>query len=105
MRGFDRGSNPLQAAETRAILDLMSPADVDGKTVRQELERVLASSGFVKNERSSTFLRFVVERYLEGASAEIKETVIGVEVFGRKPDYNPKQDAIVRTEAARFGQG
>ena len=28
--------------------------------------------------------------------------MIGIEVFGRKPDYNPKQDAIVRTEAGRL---
>jgi hypothetical protein len=27
--------------------------------------------------------------------------VIAIEVFGRKPDYDPKRDAIVRTEAGR----
>src|SRR5262249_18533659 len=33
---------------------------------------------------------------------ELKESVIGAEVFGRKPDYNPKRDPIVRTEARRL---
>ena len=35
---------------------------------------------------------------------ELNESVIGVEVFGRKPDYSPKRDPIVRTEARRLSQ-
>jgi hypothetical protein len=70
--------------------------------IRQELDRVLQSPGFARNERMSRFLQFVVQRTVEGRSAELKETVIATEVFGRPPDYNPKQDAIVRTEAGRL---
>jgi len=33
---------------------------------------------------------------------ELKESVIGVEVFGRTPGYNSKDDPIVRTEARRL---
>src|SRR5690349_3121865 len=72
------------------------------EAVRRELERVLGSPGFANNERLSRFLRFVVERHLEGKEQELKESVLAVEVFGRRPDYNPKQDAIVRTEAGRL---
>src|SRR5262249_29256829 len=61
-----------------------------------------SSSGFIRNERLSRFLRFVVERHLEGRDEEIKESLIGFEVFGRKPDYDPKLDSVVRTEAARL---
>ena len=39
---------------------------------------------------------------MEAVPLEVKETVIATEVFGRRPDYNPKQDAIVRTEAGRL---
>ncbi len=67
-----------------------------------QLERILASPGFAQNERLSRFLRFVVERRMEGREVEIKESVIGIEVFGRRPDYNTKRDAIVRTEASRL---
>src|SRR5262249_3632554 len=41
-------------------------------------------------------------RHMAGADSELKESLIGVEVFGRKPDYDPKVDAIVRTEAIRL---
>src|SRR5215468_9086146 len=72
------------------------------QAVREQLDRVLRSPGFAHNERLSRFLRFVVERHLEGKDDELKESVIAVEVFGRRPDYNPKQDSIVRTEAGRL---
>ena len=72
------------------------------QALRQELERVLASAGFSHNERQSRFLRFLVEKQLEGRDSELKESVIGVEVFGRDADYDPKVDAIVRTEAIRL---
>ena len=69
---------------------------------RRQLERVLASQCFSRNERLSRFLRFIVDRRLEGKDCEIKETVLAVEVFGRAANYDPKQDSIVRTEAARL---
>ena len=70
--------------------------------IRQELERVLSSPGFARNERLSQFLRFLVDRHLEGRDSELKESVIALEVFGRKAGYDPKLDAIVRTEAVRL---
>lgn len=80
----------------------MEHRERNGQAIRQELERVLSSSGFARNERLSRFLRFVVGRHLEGRDEEIKESLIAVEVFGRRPDYDPKQDSIVRTEAGRL---
>jgi len=71
-------------------------------TIRRALERVLASPGFSRNERLSGFLRFLVEKHLEGRDSEIKESVIAHEVFGRQAGYDPKVDAIVRTEAIRL---
>jgi Tol biopolymer transport system component len=80
----------------------VSPARTDPEAARRELERVLSSPGFLRNERMSRFLRFLAERHLEGHGDQLKESVIAVEVFGRKPDHNPLQDSIVRTEAGRL---
>src|ERR1043165_2907384 len=80
----------------------MAAAKEDVDAVRRQLSRILASPGFCRNERLTQFLRFVVEQQLEGKAAEIKESVIAMEVFGRSADHNPKQDSIVRTEAARL---
>ena len=84
------------------MLEPMPTADTDVDAARRQLERVLASAGFSHNERMSRFLRFVVEQYLAGRDSEIKESVIAIEVFGRKPNHDPAQDSIVRTEAGRL---
>ena len=72
------------------------------QAIRRQLERVLSSAGFSRNQRLSQFLRFLVDRHLEGRDSELKESVIAVEVFGRKAGYDPKLDGIVRTEAVRL---
>jgi TolB-like protein/Tfp pilus assembly protein PilF len=72
------------------------------QAVRAALDRILSSKGFSRNDRQSQFLRFLVERHLDGRDNELKESVIGVEVFGRDPAYDPKLDAVVRTEAVRL---
>ena len=74
---------------------------LDGQAVRQQLERILSSAVFSRNERLSRFLRFVVERHLDGKDSELKESVIAIEVC-RKRDYDSKLDSIVRTEAGRL---
>ena len=80
----------------------MAAAEFEVEAARRQLERVLASAGFSRNERLARFLQFVVEQHLEGKDDEIKESVIALEVFGRGPDHDPKQDSIVRTEAGRL---
>jgi serine/threonine-protein kinase len=50
----------------------------------------------------SRFLRFVVERSVEGRPSEIKEYVIGVEVFDRGTSFDPRLDTVVRVEARRL---
>jgi TolB-like protein/Flp pilus assembly protein TadD len=72
------------------------------EAARRELEKVLTSPGFARNERLSRFLRFVVEGHLEGKDLELKESVIAVEVFGRRPDFDSRLDPVVRTEAVRL---
>src|SRR6516165_8549461 len=70
--------------------------------VRSQLEKILASEGFARNDRLGGFLRFVVELELSGRGDELKESLIAVEVFGRRPDYDPRQDSVVRTKASRL---
>lgn len=70
--------------------------------VRRQLERLLASAVFANAGRMSRFLKFVVEKTLAGEAERLKEYVIGIEVFDRDADYDPRTDAIVRVEAARL---
>lgn len=76
---------------------LVKPA---AEPVRAELDKILTSDGFATAERLSRFLRFIVEQALEGHP--VKETVVGMEVFGRKPSYDPRPDGVVRVEAVKL---
>ncbi len=70
--------------------------------IRAQLESILRSSSFANSERASRFLRHVVEGALRGEVDQLKESVLGVEVFGRKPTYDPRLDAVVRIEAVKL---
>jgi hypothetical protein len=39
---------------------------------------------------------------LKGLEENLKEYTIGIEAYGRKADFDPSQDTIVRTEARRL---
>jgi hypothetical protein len=53
-------------------------------------------------EKLIQLLSFLVETTLDGNAHYLKETTIGVSVFGRPPDYDPKTDTIVRSQAWRL---
>ena len=53
-------------------------------------------------QRASSFLRFIVERTLDGRTSEIKESIIAIEVMGRSPSFDSRTDPIVRVEAVRL---
>jgi TolB-like protein/Tfp pilus assembly protein PilF len=75
---------------------------VSEEAIRQELTRVLQSPLFAQSDRLGRFLRFTVEHTINGTQDVLKEYVIGVEVYDRRPPYHPSQDSIVRTEARRL---
>src|SRR4030095_664580 len=75
---------------------------IDPAAVRSVLDHVLASQTFVNSGRLSRMLRFVVEHTLDGQSDQLKEYLLGVEVFDRPPEYDPRLDSIVRVEARRL---
>jgi len=76
-----------------------SPNLLDGNPYWQLVLRVAASRYFQKSPKMRVFLLYVCEKALTQCTDEIREQQIGATVFGRKPDYNPSEDSIVRTEA------
>ena len=68
-------------------------------TVRQELDRILASRYFRNAGRSRQFLQYVVQHQLAGHVEQLKERTIGTEVFQRSPGYATGEDPVVRVQA------
>src|SRR5690242_2596625 len=71
---------------------------------RVALEQVLQTQTFARSEQMRKFLRYVCEMEISGRGAEIKEYLIGVEVFKRPADYSPANDSSVRSRAWELRQ-
>ncbi len=70
--------------------------------IRQHVEIILKSPGFAHSHRLAAFLRWIVEQSLAGNTAAINERNIGLAVYQRPPDFDPKIDGTVRAEAMRL---
>lgn len=68
--------------------------------VHEQLKRLVAHSLFTNSKRYPVLLTYVVEQMLLGNAGELKERLIGVEAFGREPEYDVNLDPVVRTTAA-----
>src|ERR1700744_4182896 len=68
--------------------------------VQEQLERLLAHPLFMNSKRYPVLLAYTVEQALLGNAGDLKERTIGVEAFGREPNYDVNLDPVVRTTAA-----
>ena len=82
-----------------AELQELTGSEIGHDAIREQLELLVQDSVFRSSKRSVQFLRYVVERTLEGSADQIKERTIGIEVFGRSPSYDTNSDHVVRTAA------
>ena len=67
-----------------------------------ELRRLISSRPFQGSPKLQKFLGFVVEETMAGRGARLTEYVLGVALFGRHPNYDPRLDSRVRVEAHRL---
>jgi hypothetical protein len=74
-------------------------SEADKKAIWEQLEKVLADPHFKNSRRYPSLLRYVVEKKLSGHSDQLKERNLGVEVFGREPEYDTNMEPVVRTTA------
>ena len=79
-----------------------SKPEISPAAIRSQLARILGSATFRSSDRLSRFLEFAVEQTLGGHSGQLKEYVVGCEVFSRKQSFDPRMDPIVRVEAGRL---
>ncbi|HKE41625.1 MAG TPA: tetratricopeptide repeat protein [Casimicrobiaceae bacterium] len=85
-----RGANVASATEPSAA------------AVRRELESILASETFREAQLLRRFLHYSVEQTLLGRGRGLKESRLGIEVFGRDSSFDPRLDPVVRMAARRL---
>lgn len=64
------------------------------------MEDILRSIPFRTSRQCLDLFRYIVEQSLAGSDESLRERVIGIEVFGRAPDYDTAEDPVVRARAA-----
>lgn len=80
----------------------VSPVTVDADTALAQAGRILDSPVLVSSKRCSTLLRYIVDKTIKGEQENLTERTIGIEVFGRNPDYDTNLDPTVRVAATEL---
>lgn len=93
---------PSQVKSSLTSVDDRHECSADPQAVQQALDQVLSSSFFRHTQQCQTLLRYIIKHSQSGEDHLLRERVIGSEVFGRRPDYEPGDDPVVRLRAAEL---
>ena len=88
----------LAEVPTRERSRTLSPEQ--SAAVLVELDAILASPTFAASKRCHDFLDCIVRHALAGHYDDLNERFLGVELFGRKVDFDTGADSIVRVRAS-----
>jgi hypothetical protein len=88
----------MKMANASASAGLLLSLD-EQEAVRRQISYIAASPLFRNSKRFPDFLRYTVEEALNGNYTDLKERMIGIEVFGRDPNYDTNSDPVVRMTA------
>ena len=84
------------------------PAPTDEELAHDErwllLTRVVANQHFSKSAQLRELLLYLGKQAILSPTEDVSEQEIGSRVLGRRPDYNPQADNIVRVQIRRLRQ-
>lgn len=66
--------------------------------IRRQVQQILSSTTFSDTERLRGLFTWLMDEFLAGHGSQLKESLIGVEVFHREPSWDPQTDALVRVQ-------
>ena len=78
------------------------PVEIAGDPRWMTVDRIADSQCFHRSARLRDFLLYVAEQQLSGHPEEITEQYIGHRVYGRRENYSPMEDNIVRVSARQL---
>ncbi len=88
-------SNAREAELARIVA-----TEQDASTLQEHIKEIVEGTAFKGSHRSAQFLKYIVDQAIAGHFENLKERVIGVELFRRSPSYDTGDDAIVRVTAS-----
>lgn len=74
--------------------------DLSASLIQEAVAAMMRSTPFCTSKQCQYLLQYIVDNSLSGHAELLKERVVGMEVFGRRPDYDTNADPIVRARVA-----
>ena len=75
--------------------EYIAPAEAEVEAERRELDWLLTSGVLGRSGNLARVLKYICEEHFAGRT-QIKEYTIATEALGRRPDFDPNSDTIVR---------
>ncbi|NWF85498.1 MAG: hypothetical protein HXY18_16915 [Bryobacteraceae bacterium] len=75
-----------------------------GEAAQEQVARILRSDTLRQAAALKKLLAYLAEKSLSGEASQLKEYSIGMDVFGKPPDYDPQRDASVRIQVGKLRQ-
>ena len=69
------------------------------EAAREELDWLLTSGVLGRSQNLTRMLKLICEKHFQGQASQITEHALAVEALGRRSDFNPQVDTIVRVTA------
>lgn len=82
----------------------MSEGGIEKEALQQAVVKIAGSSLFERAPQLRRVFIYLCERAMEEAAPQISEYDVAVNVMGRKSDFNPKDDNIVRVQVRHIRQ-
>ena len=95
MDGYPRG---IESPSVGAIgtTEYAGPAEAGAEAERRELDWLVTSGVLGRSGNLTRVLKYICEERFAGRAQQIKEYTIATEALGRRPDFDPNTDTIVR---------
>ena len=75
---------------------------IEEPRIRTQLDRLLQSRTLAASDSLRRLLRYLGEKTLAGEADQLKEYAIGIDVLGKPPTYDPREDSTVRHQIGRL---
>jgi hypothetical protein len=69
-----------------------------------QIQRIVSSKAFKTSEVHRNLFTYLADKSLSGEAQQLKEYTVGLDVFGKPPSYDPRQESVVRMHVGRLRQ-
>jgi hypothetical protein len=74
------------------------------ESLQTQVQRILQSKAFRTSEVQRNLLAYLADKSIAGSADNLKEYIVGLDVFGKPASYDPRTESTVRMHVGRLRQ-